>query len=74
VARPRRAWWTALAVAALLGMAVGLAGYTFVYAKGGSYLSNNPSACANCHVMAHRRRTTVTSIEELKALIEEAAS
>jgi predicted HNH restriction endonuclease len=30
--------------------------------------------CANCHRMAHRRRTTVTSIEELKALIEEAAS
>ncbi len=30
--------------------------------------------CANCHAMAHRRRTTVTSIEELKTLIEEAAS
>ncbi len=30
--------------------------------------------CANCHAMAHRRRTTVTSIEELKALIDEAAS
>jgi 5-methylcytosine-specific restriction endonuclease McrA len=30
--------------------------------------------CANCHVMAHRRRTTVTSIDELKALIAEAAS
>jgi hypothetical protein len=29
--------------------------------------------CANCHAMAHRRRTTVTSIEELKALIQEAA-
>lgn len=29
--------------------------------------------CANCHVMAHRRRTTTTSIEELKALMEEAA-
>ena len=28
--------------------------------------------CANCHRMAHRRRTTVTSIDELKALIEEA--
>jgi 5-methylcytosine-specific restriction endonuclease McrA len=27
--------------------------------------------CANCHAMAHRR-TTVTSVEELKALIEEA--
>jgi predicted HNH restriction endonuclease len=30
--------------------------------------------CANCHVMAHRRRTIVTSIEELKALIEQASS
>jgi 5-methylcytosine-specific restriction endonuclease McrA len=30
--------------------------------------------CANCHAMAHRRRTTVTSLEELKAFIEEAAS
>jgi 5-methylcytosine-specific restriction endonuclease McrA len=26
--------------------------------------------CANCHAMAHRRKTTVTSIEELRALIE----
>ena len=26
--------------------------------------------CANCHAMAHRRRDTVTSIEELRALIE----
>ena len=30
--------------------------------------------CANCHRMAHRRRTTVTSIEELKELIEKAKS
>jgi len=28
--------------------------------------------CANCHAMAHRRRVTVTSIEELKELIERA--
>jgi HNH endonuclease len=28
--------------------------------------------CANCHRMAHRRRTSVTSIDELKALIKEA--
>jgi predicted HNH restriction endonuclease len=27
--------------------------------------------CANCHAMAHRRRDTVTSIEELKEPIEE---
>ncbi len=28
--------------------------------------------CANCHAMAHRRRDTVTSIKELRALIEKA--
>jgi putative restriction endonuclease len=28
--------------------------------------------CANCHAMAHRRRATVTSIDELKALVEKA--
>lgn len=35
----------------LLGVAIGLGFYTFVYAKGGSYLTNDPTACANCHVM-----------------------
>lgn len=28
--------------------------------------------CANCHAMAHRRRSTVTSIEDLKELIDKA--
>ncbi len=36
---------------ALIGIAVGICGFTFTYAKGGSYLTNNPAACANCHVM-----------------------
>lgn len=40
-----------LAAAALTGVAVGLGGYTFVYARGSSYLTDDPSACANCHVM-----------------------
>lgn len=35
----------------LAGIAVGLGAYTFVYAKGYSYLTNDPAACANCHVM-----------------------
>jgi cytochrome c nitrite reductase small subunit len=34
-----------------VGMALGVASFTFVYAKGGSYMSNDPSACANCHIM-----------------------
>ena len=34
-----------------LGAAVGIGAYTFVYARGGSYLSDDPKTCANCHVM-----------------------
>jgi cytochrome c nitrite reductase small subunit len=40
-----------IAVAVLVGGLAGLGGYTFVYAKGYSYLTNDPRACANCHVM-----------------------
>lgn len=39
------------AVAAAAGVALGVGAYTFVYARGYSYLGHNPSACANCHVM-----------------------
>jgi len=35
----------------VVGVLLGLGLYTFVYAKGYSYLTNNPAACANCHVM-----------------------
>jgi cytochrome c nitrite reductase small subunit len=38
-------------VAAVIGVAAGLGGYTFVYARGYSYLTNDAAACANCHVM-----------------------
>lgn len=34
-----------------LGAFIGIGGYTFIYAKGYSYLTNDPAACANCHVM-----------------------
>ena len=37
--------------AAALGAALGLGGFTFVYAKGASYLSTDPAVCANCHIM-----------------------
>jgi cytochrome c nitrite reductase small subunit len=46
-------WLAALRwiVAISLGIAVGIGVYTFVYARGASYLTNDPRACANCHVM-----------------------
>ncbi|OGW72754.1 MAG: cytochrome c nitrite reductase small subunit [Omnitrophica bacterium GWA2_52_12] len=34
-----------------LGIVAGLGFYTFDYAKGLSYFSNNPRACMNCHIM-----------------------
>jgi cytochrome c nitrite reductase small subunit len=40
-----------LAAGLLTGAAVGLGVYTFGYARGHSYLTNDPAACLNCHVM-----------------------
>ena len=35
----------------LIGILIGVSGYTFHYAKGTSYLSKDPRACVNCHIM-----------------------
>src|SRR5262245_34154410 len=40
-----------LVVCALVGVVIGLGGYTFHYAEGSSYFSTDPTACVNCHVM-----------------------
>ena len=45
----RRARDTVLGI--LMGAFFGLAGYAFFYARGYSYLLNDPAACANCHAM-----------------------
>ena len=45
----RRGW--ALAVAVAVGVLGGLGAFTFGYGEGFSYLTDDPRACANCHVM-----------------------
>ena len=35
----------------VIGIAVGVGAYTFVYARGYSYMTDNAEACVNCHVM-----------------------
>ena len=40
-----------IAVAVVLGMLGGIGVFTFGYGKGASYLSSDPAACTNCHVM-----------------------
>ncbi|MBZ0272502.1 cytochrome c nitrite reductase small subunit [bacterium] len=39
------------AVGIAAGIAAGVGGFTFVYAKGASYMFDDPAACVNCHVM-----------------------
>jgi len=38
-----------VAVSLCVGVVGGTGGYTFYYAEGASYLSNDPTACINCH-------------------------
>jgi cytochrome c nitrite reductase small subunit len=40
-----------IGAAVLCGLALGVGLFTFAYARGASYLTNDPRACANCHVM-----------------------
>lgn len=41
----------ALTLVVAAGLALGVGAYTVVYARGASYLTDDPSACVNCHVM-----------------------
>jgi cytochrome c nitrite reductase small subunit len=35
----------------LVGCVIGVGVHTFIYAKGASYMTDDPKACMNCHVM-----------------------
>lgn len=57
----RRLGTAAAVAAAVMGLALGVGAYTFVYARGASYLTNDPTACANCHVMREQLDGWMTS-------------
>jgi cytochrome c nitrite reductase small subunit len=50
-AEMRTATIAGIVIGIAVGIVVGLGGYTFLYAEGASYLTDNPAACANCHIM-----------------------
>ena len=50
-----------LLVAIAAGILISVGGYTFVYARGYSYVTNDPAACANCHVMEDHYRAWMKS-------------
>ena len=51
--RLRGMFWLggAAALGVSAGLAAGIGAYTFIYAHGASYLTEDPAACANCHIM-----------------------
>lgn len=72
--------WLLLLTAFCLGIPAGVGGYLFIYAKGYSYISNDPRACANCHIMqeyydswvksSHHRAATCNDCHVPHGLIE----
>ncbi len=49
------------------GILIGVGGFTFHYAKGTSYLSNDPRACINCHVMQDHYESWIRSSHKIAA-------
>ncbi|HOT36472.1 MAG TPA: cytochrome c nitrite reductase small subunit [Candidatus Latescibacteria bacterium] len=47
----RTARWMSVFAVVLLGIGIGAGAYTLVYARGASYLLDDPQACVNCHIM-----------------------
>jgi cytochrome c nitrite reductase small subunit len=50
-----------LIAALTLGALLGVGGFTFIYARGYSYITNDPGACANCHIMENHYRAWMKS-------------
>ena len=50
-----------IAAAVTAGILTAVGGYTFIYARGYSYMTNDPAACANCHVMENHYRAWMKS-------------
>lgn len=43
--------WFRFLIPSLVGILIGLGGYIFYISKAHSYLSDDPKACVNCHIM-----------------------
>jgi len=52
---------------------VGLGLYTLVYAQGASYLTNDPAACVDCHVVNEQYNGWLKSNHHTVAVTEPAA-
>jgi cytochrome c nitrite reductase small subunit len=57
-----------IVLAVALGLAAGVGGYTFIYARGVAYLTNDPAACANCHIMREHFEGWIKSTHRIAAV------
>ncbi len=47
----QRALYASVFLGVVSGLGIGIGSYTFIYAKGFSYMTDAPETCANCHIM-----------------------
>lgn len=64
---PRRRWRAAAVVGGLFGSLLAAAAYAAHYAKATSYLSDDPAACINCHVMNDQYRAWASGPHHARA-------
>lgn len=57
-----------IGLAVVVGAMLGIGGFTFVYARGFSYLTNDPASCANCHIMDEHYRAWQKSSHQTVAV------
>jgi len=63
-----RPHWTIWLAIVLISVCAGIGGYAFVYAKGYSYLTDDPQACLNCHAMTDHFNGWVRSSHHIGAV------
>jgi cytochrome c nitrite reductase small subunit len=57
----------ALLAAGAVGLALGMGGLSFHYGEGTAYLSDDPAACVNCHIMQEQFDSWVKSSHHIAA-------
>lgn len=50
-----------LIIYSFIGIILGIGSYSFFYAKGYSYMSDDPNACVNCHIMQDQMNSWMKS-------------
>ncbi len=55
------------AICVVVGVLLGVGLYTFRYAEGLSYLSNDPKTCMNCHIMREHYDSWIRSSHRMAA-------